>query len=51
MEQRFHFRLQSCLHNLLRNAIGYRGDAQFSFSTVFLRYLHRPYRWWKVAAR
>ena len=28
MEQRFQFRLQSCLNNLLRNAIGYCGDGQ-----------------------
>ena len=28
MKQRFHFRLQSCLHNLLRNTIGYCGDGQ-----------------------
>jgi len=51
MEQRFQFRLQSCLNNLLRNAIGYCGYSQLSFSTVFLWYFHRPYRWWKVTAR
>jgi hypothetical protein len=51
MEQRFHFRLQSCLDHLLRNAVGYCGNTQFSFATVFLWYLHRPDRWRKVAAR
>ncbi len=51
MEQRFHLRFQSCLDHLLRNSIGHCGNAQFSFPTVFLWYLHRPHRWWKVAAR
>src|SRR5229473_1895144 len=51
MEQRLYFRLQSCLDHLLRNAIGHRRNAQLSFATVFLWYLHRPDRWRKVAAR
>ena len=33
MEQRFHFRLQSCLDHLLRNAIGYCGDGQRELHT------------------
>ena len=28
MEQRFHFRLQSCLDHLLRNAVGHSRDSQ-----------------------
>src|SRR5260370_36299403 len=51
MEQRFHFRLQSCLDYLLRNAVGHSRNAQLSFPTVFLWYLHRPDRWREVAAR
>src|ERR1035438_4927610 len=51
MEQRLYFRLQSCLDHLLRNAIGHSRNAQLSFATVFLWYLHRPDRWRKVAAR
>jgi hypothetical protein len=51
MEQRFYFRLQSCFDYLLRNAIGYCGNSQFSFATVFLWYPYRLHRWWKVAAR
>ena len=51
MEQRLYFQFQSRLDHLLRNAIGYCGNTQFSFPTVFLRYLHRPHRWRKVTAR
>src|SRR5215471_10646396 len=51
MKRRLYFRLQSCLDYLLRNAIGYCGNTQFSFTTVFLCYLHRPHRWRKVTAR
>jgi hypothetical protein len=51
MEQRLHFRLQSCLDHLLRNAVGHSRNAQLSLAPVFLWYLHRPNRWRKVAAR
>jgi hypothetical protein len=51
MEQRLHLWLQPCLDHLLRNAIGHSRNAQLSFATVFLWYLHRPDRWRKVAAR
>src|ERR1043165_2921352 len=51
MEQRFHRWLQSCLYHLLCDSIRHCGNAQLSFPTVFLRYLYRPHRWWKVAAR
>jgi hypothetical protein len=51
MKQRFQFRLQSCFYDLLGDSIRYCGNSQLSFPTVFLWYLHRPYRWWKIATR
>jgi site-specific DNA recombinase len=51
MEQRVHRRLQSRLHHLLRDPIRYGRYAQFPFPTVCFRYLHRPHRRRKVAAR
>jgi hypothetical protein len=51
MERRFHQRLQVDLHNRLRDAIPYGGNAQRSDSAVTLRYQNRPDRWRKVGAR
>src|SRR5664280_950206 len=51
VEQRIYPRLQSRLHHHLCNPIRYSWNPQLPFPTVCFRYLHRPHRRWKVAAR
>ena len=51
MEQRVHRRLQSRLHHHLRDPIRHGRYAQLPLPTICFRYLHRPHRRRKVAAR
>src|SRR5271165_2891385 len=51
MEQRVYLRFQSRLHHHLRDPIRYGWNPQLPLPAVCLRYLHRPHRRRKVAAR